>query len=89
MPGSPPMSISPPSTIPPPSTRFSSSIPVETRMVSSSGMSVTGMAAAPVPGRCLMGFGTPGPFAGSAARDSSIVFHAPQEGHCPSQREVS
>ena len=89
MPGSPPMSIRLPSTMPPPSTRSSSAIPVEARRVSSSGISVTGRAAAPVPGRWRIGLVPAALPAGSAAMASSSVFQAPQPGQRPAQRGVS
>ena len=88
IPGSPPMSISPPSTMPPPSTRSSSPMPVDMRTVTSSGMSLSSMATAPVPGRCLGGFTAPAADDG-AGEASSRVFQAPQPGHRPAQREVS
>ena len=63
-------------------------MPVEMRTVASSGMSLRSMAALPVPGRCR-GALAAAPFTMGAAMVSSRVFHAPQPGHRPAQRELS
>src|SRR5437773_961329 len=81
MPGSPPTSTTEPATSPPPSTRSSSARPVERRSAAPAVTVASGR-----------GFSPPGAPAraararGSGSASSTIVLHAPQPGHCPSQR---
>src|SRR5437867_3061097 len=81
MPGSPPTSTTEPATSPPPSTRSSSARPVERRSAAPAVTAASGR-----------GFWPPGAPAraprarGSGSASSTIVLHAPQPGHCPSQR---
>src|SRR5437016_5882297 len=82
MPGSPPTSTTEPATSPPPSTRSSSARPVVRRSAAPAVTAASGR-----------GFWPPGaaparaPRArGSGSASSTIVLHAPQPGHCPSQR---
>src|SRR6266516_1598186 len=72
MPGSPPTSTTEPATSPPTSTR-SSSAPAVT-VASGRGFSPPGAPARAARAR------------GSGSASSTIVLHAPQPGHCPSQR---
>src|SRR5438034_631850 len=81
MPGSPPTSTTEPATRPPPSTRSSSARPVVRRSAAPAVTAASGR-----------GFWPPGAPAraprarGSGSASSTIVLHAPQPGHCPSQR---
>src|SRR5213080_2655255 len=81
MPGSPPTSTTELATSPPPSTRSSSARPVERRSAAPAVTVASGR-----------GFSPPGAPAraararGSGSASSTIVLHAPQPGHCPSQR---
>src|SRR5438132_986381 len=81
MPGSPPTSTTEPATSPPPSTRSSSARPVVRRSAAPAVTAASGR-----------GFWPPGAPAraprarGSGSASSTIVLHAPQPGHCPSQR---
>ncbi len=79
MPGSPPNSTTEPGTSPPPSTRSSSASPVGSRATSPAATAdrrVTAAGAWPVwPRRLVAGL--------AGTRNSSMVFHARQSGHCP------
>src|SRR5216117_4113317 len=83
MPGSPPMSTTEPWTRPPPRTRSSSPRPVERRTVSPAVTATSGR-----------GVAAEAPVRVSRARvsrtaSSTSAFHAPQPGHCPSQRDAA
>src|SRR5216117_1213627 len=76
MPGSPPTSTTEPATSPPPSTRSSSARPVERRSAAPAVTVASGRGFSPRAARAR----------GSGSASSTIVLHAPQPGHCPSQR---
>src|SRR5438132_1569179 len=81
MPGSPPTSTTEPATSPPPSTRSSSARPVVRRSAAPAVTAASGRGFWPlaVPARAPRA-------RGSRSTSSTIVLHAPQPGHCPSQR---
>ncbi|MPM59358.1 hypothetical protein SDC9_106198 [bioreactor metagenome] len=87
MPGSPPISTTPPSTTPPPSTRSNSSMPLGVRATSCASMAASGVTACdcarPEYEGALRRFLPP---LALSAMVSTRVFHAPQDGHLPSQR---
>ena len=84
MPGAPPTSTSEPFTAPPPKTRSSSPMPVENRISLLSSISVMCTAFA-----AFLADGRPAARALGALSCSTMVFHAPQDGHRPAHFGVS
>src|SRR5699024_7426340 len=88
IPGSPPINVTLPITMPPPSTRSNSLIPVTMRLFSSVVLIFFNLCGVSVvcPGTRAALLRAEVVLAGSATTSSVMVFHAPQDGHRPSQR---